>query len=115
MKKCPECGRFMYRDDSTFGEELHDDERMAECGIDEDTASFSELARFSYVHDMWNCDYCNYHEWDYEGPRYYLNPNSDDYDAKRPLTPYEEKQERLRKEREHQEEAGQMFLFEDAP
>jgi hypothetical protein len=113
MKKCPGCGRFMYRDDSTFGDELHDSELMAEHGIDENTASFSELARFFYVHDMWNCDHCDYHEWDYEGPRYYLNPITGNYDAEKPLTPYEEKQKRLCEERERLEAAGQLRLFED--
>lgn len=113
-QRCPECGKFMKLTDYIPREdEDFDDDLALACGyIQEqvDTANWFEepLCRFIYVQNLWECVDPDCDTWvsHTEGPKYYYNPETNNYDAPKPLTLKEQAEiERLK-----QEEAGQLRL-----
>ena len=94
-----------------WDEDEFDEELAIACGITEhEITNFFEfeddLIRFNYVQDQWECSGCgNVENYD-DGPRYYYNPETNNYDAPKPLTI----KERMEQERLKQEAAGQLRL-----
>jgi hypothetical protein len=83
-----------------------------ECGITDDQLLFGRLYeapldRFMYVQDMWECSGCGLVENFDDGPKYYYNPETNNYNAPKPLT----LKEQAEAERLAQEAAGQMRLM----
>lgn len=113
-KKCENCGRFMKLTDLMPDTEKFDEETAHACGYDErysDDMFDEKWERFHYIQDTWECDHCQCYEWHTEGPRYYWNPDSCNYDGKRPETDKEREQRLAREKRERLEAAGQMRMF----
>lgn len=113
-KRCSECGKFMKIDDLVFFDDEEFDEELAiACGYTEEQienlSPFDEpLNRFIYVQDCWTCsgEDCSNTECYTEGPKYYYNPDTNNYDGPKPLTLKEQAEiERLK-----QEAAGQLRL-----
>src|ERR1043165_7063868 len=87
-----------------WGEDEFDDELALECGYTEEQiddryrsdATFEEMSRFNYVQDVWECSGWGNTENHDESPKYYYNPETNNYDAPKPLTLKEQaEQERL--------------------
>lgn len=109
---CENCGRFMRltdylpRDDEEFDEEL-----AFACGFTQeefDTLSpFEEpLCRFNYVQNLWECSECDLYVVNTEGEKHYYNPETNFYDAPKPVT----LKEKAEQERIAQEAAGQLRM-----
>ena len=113
-KKCPECGKFMALTDLLPDEDEFDDELAAECGLTDEQRDGDPfeppLCTFRYVQNLWECNTCDLVIWHTEGPRYYYDYNQNWYYAdSKPLTP----KEIAARERQAQENAGQMKLFSE--
>jgi len=91
-----------------------DRELAIECGFTDEQLDGDRfelpLSQFVYVQDQWECESCQVTEWHTEGPRYYYNAETNQYDAPKPLT----LKERAALERQAQEAAGQLKLFDEA-
>lgn len=111
-KKCPDCGKFMALTNRLPYEDEFDEELALECGITEEQINTifpgdAPLNRFTYVQDMWECSGCDTLFWHTEGEKYYYNPETNNYDAPKPITLKEQAEiERLK-----QEAAGQLRLL----
>ena len=110
-KKCPICGKFMHLSDVLPFDDDFDEELAYACGYSEDDLDnlpYEDLWQFHYVYDQWVCDGCFMSLDHTEGKKYYFDPARNGYyvDAK-PLTP----SEKIARENQAQEEAGQLRLF----
>ena len=112
--KCETCGRFMALTNLMTEDDELDDELALQCGYDRayiDEHWFDDdLRRFVYIQDQWECSYCYTTQWHTEGKKYYWNEDSGHYDAERPLTLDEQKQQRIEQARVQAEAAGQLEL-----